>query len=264
MKNSKVVAPCPKARKATKEERRRSKRKQFITMVSVVFIILFIFSMCISVVAERSGDNVVPIIDFRNHIGEANISNENTQKNENSYENENLGIIYTYNVTNPELFETENLKTTELLTENSAKIQIETTELKMEEITETTEKVKSYTKYDLFYLAAAVCREAGGESEEIQLLVANVIINRVNSSIYPDTIYEVLTQYRQYGTMWKYGVSFPDWADEKVKEQCYSVAQRVLEGERFCPENVLFQAEFKQGSGIFKQFGDDYYFCYYD
>lgn len=109
-----------------------------------------------------------------------------------------------------------------------------------------------------------MCCEAGGENEEIQLLVANVVINRVNSSFYPDTIYDVLTEYGQYGMMWEYGIEFPDWADESVKNQCYSVARRVLEGERFCPENVLFQAEFEQGSGIFKQFGDEYYFCYYD
>lgn len=123
--------------------------------------------------------------------------------------------------------------------------------------------IPQYTDADLYYLAAAVCREAGGASEEIQLLVANVIINRVNSYLYPDTIYGVLTDYKQYGMMWKYGVSFPDWANQKVIDQCYAVAKRILDGERFCPENVLFQAEFKQGSGIFKQFGDEYYFCYY-
>lgn len=126
------------------------------------------------------------------------------------------------------------------------------------------EEPENYTEDDLYYLAAAVCCEAGGENEEIQLLVANVVINRVNSSLYPDTIYDVLTEYGQYGMMWEYGIEFPDWADEGVKNQCYSVARRVLEGERFCPENVLFQAEFEQGSGIFKQFGDEYYFCYYD
>lgn len=126
------------------------------------------------------------------------------------------------------------------------------------------EEFENYTEDDLYYLAAAVCCEAGGENKEIQLLVANVIINRVNSSIYPDTIYDVLTEYGQYGMMWKYGIEFPDWADEDVKNQCYSVARKILEGERFCPENVLFQAEFEQGSGIFKQFGDEYYFCYYD
>lgn len=119
----------------------------------------------------------------------------------------------------------------------------------------------SCSESDLFYLAAAVCREAGGECEEIQLLVANVIINRVGSSIYPDTIYEVLTQKRQYGTMWKDGISFPEWATEETKERCYNVARRVLEGERFCPENVLYQAEFKQGSGIFKKY-PGYYFCF--
>lgn len=126
------------------------------------------------------------------------------------------------------------------------------------------EEPENYTEDDLYYLAAAVCCEAGGENEEIQLLVANVVINRVNSSFYPDTIYDVLTEYGQYGMMWEYVIEFPDWADESVKNQCYSVARRVLEGERFCPENVLFQAEFEQGSGIFKQFGDEYYFCYYD
>lgn len=128
--------------------------------------------------------------------------------------------------------------------------------------TETTELSKSsYTEDDLFYLAAAVCREAGGSSEEIQLLVANVVINRVNSPLYPDTIYGVLTQRMQYGTMWKYGISFPKWADQAVKDQCYSVARRILEGERVCPANVVFQAEFKQGSGVYKQF-DGFYFCY--
>jgi len=114
---------------------------------------------------------------------------------------------------------------------------------------------------DLFYLAAAVCQEAGGSSEEIQMLVANVVVNRVNSPMYPDTIYDVLTQYMQYGTMWKYGISFPSWADDNVKNRCYDVAKRILDGERVCPENVVFQAEFVQGSGIYKQF-DGFYFCY--
>lgn len=128
--------------------------------------------------------------------------------------------------------------------------------------TENTELSKSsYTEDDLFYLAAAVCREAGGSSEEIQLLVANVVINRVNSSRYPNTIYGVLTQRMQYGTMWKYGISFPKWANQKVKNQCYSVARRILEGERVCPANVVFQAEFKQGSGVYKKF-EGFYFCY--
>lgn len=161
-------------------------------------------------------------------------------------------------------------ETTEPETETSTtEAPTETTDVADESTEKTTEPVvstepeKTYTDDDLFYLAAAVCREAGGESEEIQLLVANVVINRVNSSIYPDTIYGVLTDYRQYGMMWKYGVSFPKWADQKTIDHCYDVARRILDGERVCPDNVLFQAEFVQGSGIYKEF-DGFYFCYYE
>lgn len=159
-------------------------------------------------------------------------------------------------------------ETTEPETELTTEALTETTDVADESTEETTGSVvstepeKTYTDDDLFYLAAAVCREAGGESEEIQLLVANVVINRVNSSIYPDTIYGVLTDYRQYGMMWKYGVHFPSWADQETINHCYDVARRILEGERVCPDNVLFQAEFEQGSGIYKQF-DGFYFCYY-
>lgn len=157
-------------------------------------------------------------------------------------------------------------ETTEPETEFYTEALTETTDVADEstaEITKlNTEPEKNYTDDDLFYLAAAVCNEAGGESEEIQLLVANVVINRVNSSIYPDTIYGVLTDYLQYGMMWKYGVSFPKWADQKTIDHCYDIARRILEGERVCPDNVLFQAEFEQGSGIYKQF-EGFYFCYY-
>ena len=251
MSNSTMAAPRPAAQKVTKEERRKQRQRQFIAMTAIVFVILFIFSMCITVIAASIG-----AVDASNGENET-ISTPDSGK---------PGIVHlsTYDEAETQKETAENTTdATESTTENTTEAETEATEPVTEETTEPTEEVKNYTEDDLFYLAAAVCREAGGESEEIQLLVANVFINRVNSSHYPDTIYEVLTQYKQYGTMWKYGVSFPDWADEKVKEQCYSVAQRILEGERFCPENVLFQAEFKQGSGVYKQFGDDYYFCYY-
>lgn len=136
------------------------------------------------------------------------------------------------------------------------------------EITATVVESTGYTDEDLYYLAAAICMEAGGSSDEIHLLVGNVILNRVNSTIYPNSIYDVLTQYKQYGYMWRDGVSFPDWVksptstNEAIIERCYKNAERLLSGERFCPENVLFQAEFVQGSGIYKEF-PGFYFCYY-
>lgn len=162
------------------------------------------------------------------------------------------------------------LTETEVSTENtegSNNSEIELTECKNIVTEPTTVESTKFSKSsniedDLFYLAAAVCCEAGSSSEEVQLLVANVVINRVSSPLYPNTVHDVLTQYKQYGAMWKYGISFPKWATQDVKNQCFDVAQRILDGERVCPANVLFQAEFKQGSGVYKEV-DGFYFCYY-
>lgn len=135
--------------------------------------------------------------------------------------------------------------------------------LPLETYSESDQKEVSYTDDDLFCLAAVVYREAGAESEEAQLLVANVVMNRVDSPLYPNTIHDVLTQKKQYGTMWKNGVSFPDNANEETVERCYAIAKRILDGERVCPESVLFQAEFLQGTGLYKEV-DGIYFCYYE
>ena len=126
-----------------------------------------------------------------------------------------------------------------------------------------TENAESgYTDDDLFCLAAVICCEAGGDSEKAQLLVANVVINRVNHpKKYSDTIREVLTEPYQYGSMWKDGIKFPKWAREETIEKCYDIAKRLLEGERVCPENVIYQARFTQGSGIYAEI-DGEYFCY--
>jgi hypothetical protein len=62
--------------------------------------------------------------------------------------------------------------------------------------------------------------------------------------------------------MWKNGIHFPEWARPKDIEQCFKVARRILEGERVCPPDVLYQAEFIQGK-IYKHY-DGFYFCYHN
>lgn len=120
--------------------------------------------------------------------------------------------------------------------------------------------------YEQEILAIVICQEVGGESEELQLLVANVVINRVNSPYFPDTVYGVLTQPWQYERVTREGgIYWPSWADEGVKNQCRTAAYRVLSGERFMPEDVVFQASFYQGSGVWRYYTtawDDIIFCY--
>ena len=62
-----------------------------------------------------------------------------------------------------------------------------------------TSEASSYEDDDLKLLACLVYCEAGGESYEAQLAVANVVLNRKASSLYPNTISGVIYQPSQFG-----------------------------------------------------------------
>lgn len=124
------------------------------------------------------------------------------------------------------------------------------------------ESTSSYTQDDLYYLAVAIYREAGSSwlSDTHQLLVGNVVLNRVASSRFPNTIYDVLHQKGQYPWAAKHNYGEPS-------ARCYENAKRLLEGERFLPANVVFQSQSKQGSGVYTKIydstlGTTTYFCY--
>lgn len=123
-----------------------------------------------------------------------------------------------------------------------------------------------YTEDDLFCLAAVIWQEAGSSycSDKLQLLVANVVMNRVNSPQFPNTIRGVITSRGAYGTMYWDGVSIPVAKDEitrKAIERCYANAKKILDGYRLLPENVIYQAGFVQGSGV-HTYAEGLYFCY--
>lgn len=106
--------------------------------------------------------------------------------------------------------------------------------------TNTTSNSNSWN--DLELLARIINAEAGGCTDEHQLLVGNVVLNRVADSRFPNTIYSVIYQKGQYSPTWNGAIN------KTPSQQAYKNAQRLLSGERFCPSNVVFQANFKQGS----------------
>lgn len=57
---------------------------------------------------------------------------------------------------------------------------------------------KTYTEDDVYWLSRIIYAEAGGESYEGMLAVGNVILNRVASKDYPNTIYGVIFD-KNYG-----------------------------------------------------------------
>lgn len=126
---------------------------------------------------------------------------------------------------------------------------------------------KTYTDEELDILALIVYQEAGGDgvSDDTRRLVAQVFLNRVNDSRFPDSFYEVATEERQYGRLYWTGIVWPDRASSQEEahavERAYRIAQEVLESdEPVCPEGVIFQAEFVQGDIYAEQ--DGMYFCF--
>ena len=86
----------------------------------------------------------------------------------------------------------------------------------------------SYDKNDVYWLARIIEAEAGGESGEGKLAVANVVLNRVASGSYPDTIYDVI-----FDT--KYGTQFEPTSNGAIyntpSEESIEAAKRALSGE---------------------------------
>ena len=117
-------------------------------------------------------------------------------------------------------------------------------------------------KQNLDILAKTISVEAPGCPYVHQLTVGCVVLNRVKSSKFPNTIYDVIVQPGQFNK--KYASNF-----EGVSDEFYAVAKACLDGEYSIPENVLYQANHKNGTGVWwtshvkTPYWESYtYFCY--
>lgn len=59
-----------------------------------------------------------------------------------------------------------------------------------------------YTDEEIYLLALVTLAEAEGECEEGKRLVIDTILNRIDSSHFPDTVEEVIYQPHQFSSMW--------------------------------------------------------------
>lgn len=125
-----------------------------------------------------------------------------------------------------------------------------------------TNQIISYE--DLSYLSKVIYAEAGSLwlSDEWKMSVGEVVLNRVASPEFPNTVREVIEQSGQY-----YGKNSRYFNGLKPDLRCVKIALRLLQGERnFDDGSVVYQANFRQGSGTHVAFFDKYlgwtYFCY--
>lgn len=106
----------------------------------------------------------------------------------------------------------------------------------VEEVAEKTQEdlLQDYIEEDLYWLSRIVSAEAKGESEEGQIAVANVVLNRVNHDDFPDTIKDVIFQKNQFSP-----VKAKTIYDEPTPE-AVEAAKKALSGEKVVDEGVLF------------------------
>lgn len=116
---------------------------------------------------------------------------------------------------------------------------------------------------DLQMIAKTISKEAShGCPFWHQVTVGAVILNRVNSPAFPNSVYEVLIAPKQYSRSYTYGF-------EGIDEEYYRAAVAAMNGEHDVPANVVYQANFKQGHGVWKVspvrtpwFSSTTYFCF--
>jgi len=123
---------------------------------------------------------------------------------------------------------------------------------------------KNYTDDDVFCLAVAIYREHGSNtcSNRQRILDGNVIMNRVRSGDFANTIRGVLTSKGAYDGF-QHGVKFPKSAkadcEKEAVKRAYECAKRVLDGEKLCPDDVIYQSEYSSLGVVWEKIGNTYY-----
>lgn len=115
-------------------------------------------------------------------------------------------------------------------------------------------KIK-YTQADLDLLAAIVYCESGNQSYEGKLAVANVILNRVEDSRFPNDIKGVVYAPRQFSPA-RNG-RLKKTLQNKAPQACYDAAEAALNGENNVEGYLYFDGKRHQGG--YKKIGAHYF-----
>ena len=109
------------------------------------------------------------------------------------------------------------------------------------------------TDEELEVLLRIVEAEAGSEDEEGRLLVANVILNRVESDKFPSTITDVVFQ-RENGVTQFSPVSSGRYYKVKVSEETIVAVSRALKGEDISQGALYFSSRKRASSSKMRWF----------
>lgn len=107
----------------------------------------------------------------------------------------------------------------------------------------------TFAEGDRYLLANLIYCEAGGEPYEGQLAVGSVVINRVLSSKYPDTVVGVIYQRKQFSPVGSGRLDLA-LAVNKATERCYRAADEAMSGVTNVGNCLYFRTPIPGLSGI--------------
>ncbi|MCD7836877.1 MAG: cell wall hydrolase [Lachnospiraceae bacterium] len=102
---------------------------------------------------------------------------------------------------------------------------------------------------DRYLLANLIYCEAGGEPDAGKLAVGSVVINRVLSSVYPDTVVGVIYQDRQFSPVASGRLALA-LAENRATQSCYDAADQAMSGVTNVGSCVYFRTPVEGLTGI--------------
>lgn len=114
-----------------------------------------------------------------------------------------------------------------------------------------------YSYEDYMTMARIIESESGADylPDSTRYGVGSVVYNRLISDKFPNTVYEIAHQPGQYAP-----VGSPIWYKEP-SDRAKRIAKDILENGGIFPPEVIWQANFTQGTGIYC-YDNGIYFCY--
>lgn len=107
----------------------------------------------------------------------------------------------------------------------------------------------TFAEGDLYLLANLIYCEAGGEPYEGKLAVGAVVINRMLSSVYPDTVLGVIYQRKQFSPVGSGRLALA-LKDNKANADCYRAAEEAMSGMSNVGNCVYFRTPIDGLTGI--------------
>ena len=111
---------------------------------------------------------------------------------------------------------------------------------------------------DVYILACLVYHESRGECFDGQVAVVEVVLNRMLSDYFPDTVEEVVFQ--KYGDVWQFSPAPYLYSAEPDKEQYLAVHTAIEEREHILSEDTVYFSTAPYNESVDMIIGN-HYFC---